>query len=165
MKATLNGALHVSELDGWWAEAYLPGLGWALGEGIPEDVSDDVRDHAEGAQLMDLLENQIVPLYFLRDASGLPHVWLERMQRSIQAQLSWGRKRRLHRSEHCNSKEMVPLNPPLGVAVTDMLVDCPCTTLAVSGETTNVKSPVLTTPAGTRVANNPLERVGPPAVK
>ena len=85
MKATLNGALHVSELDGWWAEAYLPGLGWALGEGIPEDVSDEVRDHAEAAQLMDLLENQIVPLYFLRDASGLPHAWLERMQRSIQA--------------------------------------------------------------------------------
>ena len=62
-------------------------------------------------------------------------------------------------------KEMVPLNPPLGVALTDMLVDCPCATLAVSGDTTNVKSPVLTLPAGARVANKPLDRVGPPAVK
>ena len=62
-------------------------------------------------------------------------------------------------------KEMAPLNPPLAVALTDMLVDCPCATLALRGETTNVKSPVLTALAGTRVANKPLERVGPPAVK
>jgi starch phosphorylase len=85
MKATLNGALHISELDGWWAEAYAPGLGWALGEGIPDDATEAVRDRAEAGQLMDLLEYRIVPLFFARDAHGLPTAWLERVQSSVRA--------------------------------------------------------------------------------
>jgi starch phosphorylase len=83
MKATLNGSLHVSELDGWWDEAYAPGFGWAIGGGLPDDVSDDVRDHAEALQLIDLLENEIAPLFFRRDAQGTPAQWLERVKRSI----------------------------------------------------------------------------------
>jgi starch phosphorylase len=51
MKATLNGALHVSELDGWWDEAYRPGLGWALGVGLNDTLSDQTRDAAEALQL------------------------------------------------------------------------------------------------------------------
>jgi starch phosphorylase len=83
MKATLNGALNVSELDGWWDEAYVPGLGWALGEDIPEETSEEVRDRDEASQLMDLLEDDIVPLFFRRDSDGCPLQWLERVQRSI----------------------------------------------------------------------------------
>jgi len=83
MKATLNGALNVSELDGWWDEAYLPGLGWAIGAGLSTDLSEADRDEVEAAQLMDLLENDIVPLFFKRTASGTPSEWLKRVQRSM----------------------------------------------------------------------------------
>jgi glycogen phosphorylase len=83
MKATLNGALNVSELDGWWDEAYVPGLGWALGNGIPDEVSGEARDQAEASQLMDLLESDIVPLFFTRDVDGIPSEWLTRIQRSM----------------------------------------------------------------------------------
>jgi starch phosphorylase len=85
MKATLNGALHASELDGWWNEAYAPGLGWALGAGISEDLSDEERDEAEASELMDLLETEIVPLFFNRDADGIPVGWLDRVRDSIKA--------------------------------------------------------------------------------
>jgi len=84
MKATLNGALHLSELDGWWDEAYTPELGWALGEGIAPDLVGEAHDAAEARQLLDLLEDEIVPLFFDRDAHGVPSRWLERVTRSIQ---------------------------------------------------------------------------------
>jgi glycogen phosphorylase len=83
MKAVLNGALHVSELDGWWDEAYHPAIGWALGAGLPDELSEQARDAAESRQLMDLLEQQIAPLFFGRDASGLPAAWLAHVSRSI----------------------------------------------------------------------------------
>jgi starch phosphorylase len=83
MKATLNGAVHISELDGWWYEAYRPGLGWALGDGIPEDLAEQVRDAAEARQLMDLLEWQVVPKFFGRNSDGVPLEWLAIVKRSI----------------------------------------------------------------------------------
>jgi starch phosphorylase len=83
MKATLNGALHLSELDGWWDEAYAPGVGWALGEGLPEDLVGEAHDAAEARQLMDLLEFEILPGFFDRDARGIPIRWLEGVARSI----------------------------------------------------------------------------------
>jgi glycogen phosphorylase len=84
MKATLNGALHLSELDGWWDEAYEPAVGWALGEGIPPDLVGEAHDAAEALQLMGLLEEHIVPLFFERDAHGVPTQWLERVAGSVQ---------------------------------------------------------------------------------
>jgi starch phosphorylase len=84
MKATLNGALHLSELDGWWDEAYAPGLGWALGEGIDGSLAGEAHDAAEARQLLDLLEDEIVPLFFDRDAQDRPVGWLERVVRSIE---------------------------------------------------------------------------------
>jgi starch phosphorylase len=84
MKATLNGALHLSELDGWWDEAYAPGMGWALGEGLPEDLVGDAHDAAEARQLMDLLEFEILPQFFDRDEAGVPRRWLEYVARSVQ---------------------------------------------------------------------------------
>jgi glycogen phosphorylase len=84
MKATLNGALHLSELDGWWDEAYAPDLGWALGDGIDDHLVGEAHDAAEARQLMDLLEGEIVPLFYERDAAGRPLRWLDRVARSIQ---------------------------------------------------------------------------------
>jgi starch phosphorylase len=83
MKATLNGALHLSELDGWWDEAYRPELGWALGVGLAEDLADNMRDAAEASQLLDLLEQQVVPLFHARSPDGIPLEWLARVNCSI----------------------------------------------------------------------------------
>jgi len=76
MKVLVNGGLNLSSLDGWWAEAYRPGIGWAL-EG---DGQDDARDAAE---LYDLLEREIVPAFYERDDSGIPHKWLSCMRASM----------------------------------------------------------------------------------
>jgi starch phosphorylase len=84
MKATLNGALHLSELDGWWDEAYMPGLGWALGEGISSDLVGEAQDEAEALQLMDRLEFEILPQFYDRDERGVPRRWLDCVARSIQ---------------------------------------------------------------------------------
>jgi starch phosphorylase len=85
MKATLNGALHLSELDGWWDEAYAPGLGWALGESLADEAIGEAHDLAEARQLMDLLEFEILPQFFDRDEQGTPWRWLDCGARSIQA--------------------------------------------------------------------------------
>jgi starch phosphorylase len=83
MKATLNGAIHLSELDGWWDEAFAPGVGWALGENLPDDLVGEAHDAAEAKQLMDLLELEILPLFYDRDDQGLPMRWLDCAVRSI----------------------------------------------------------------------------------
>ena len=84
MKATLNGALHLSELDGWWDEAYAPGIGWALGEGLSDELVGEAHDTAEARQLMDLLEFEILPQFFERDEHGHPLRWLDCVARSIE---------------------------------------------------------------------------------
>jgi starch phosphorylase len=84
MKATLNGALHLSELDGWWDEAYAPGMGWALGERLPEELIGEAHDAAEARQLMDLLEYEILPQFFDRNERGVPNGWLDCVARSIE---------------------------------------------------------------------------------
>ena len=84
MKAVANGSLHISVLDGWWAEAYQPGLGWQVGR---ERVEDDpeVQDAFDAESLYNLLEYEIGPLFYERDADGLPAQWLERVKASISA--------------------------------------------------------------------------------
>ncbi len=83
MKATMNGALHVSTLDGWWAEAYRPDLGWCIGGG--EEYTDvEYGDRVEASELYDLLENEIVPLFYDRGTDGLPRGWVQMMKRSTQ---------------------------------------------------------------------------------
>jgi starch phosphorylase len=84
MKAALNGALNISELDGWWDEAYAPQLGWALGADLPTAMSDDARDDAEAAQLLELLDTEVLPLFFKRSPEGIPVEWLRRVQQSIE---------------------------------------------------------------------------------
>ena len=82
MKAALNGALNLSILDGWWAEGYDPTIGWAIDDGSSagSETDQDVRDHAS---LLGLLEDEVVPRFYDRDADGVPHAWTTMMRRSI----------------------------------------------------------------------------------
>lgn len=82
MKVLVNGGLNLSELDGWWAEAYTPQVGWALGDGREHD-SDPVWDAAEAGALYALLENEVVPQFYRRDANGIPAEWLSKMRESM----------------------------------------------------------------------------------
>ena len=94
MKASVNGALNVSVLDGWWQEAWSPEVGWAVGpggeepeSGYPESVRQDpaLVDRLDARALMDVLEHDVVPLFYDRGADGLPRGWIARMRRSIAA--------------------------------------------------------------------------------
>jgi len=85
MKVLANGGLNLSELDGWWAEAYAPDLGWALGDGC--EHNDPNWDAKEALMLYELLENEIVPLFYHRDAIGIPRDWVARIRKSM-AQLT-----------------------------------------------------------------------------
>ncbi len=82
MKVLVNGGLNLSELDGWWAEAYTPGLGWALGDGLEHDA-DPAWDAIEAERLYDLLENEIVPEFYDRDDQGIPRQWMARVRESM----------------------------------------------------------------------------------
>ncbi|HEY7337973.1 MAG TPA: alpha-glucan family phosphorylase [Bryobacteraceae bacterium] len=82
MKVLVNGALNLSELDGWWAEAYSPDVGWALGDGA-EHGEDPAWDAAEADALYLLLEREVVPQFYDRDARGIPVRWIARMRESM----------------------------------------------------------------------------------
>ncbi len=82
MKVLVNGGLNLSELDGWWDEAYAPEVGWALGDGL-EHGSDAVWDSTEADALYDRLEREVVPLFYERDARGIPVGWVARMRSSM----------------------------------------------------------------------------------
>ncbi|MDR1419949.1 MAG: alpha-glucan family phosphorylase [Treponema sp.] len=84
MKAAMNGVLNCSILDGWWDEAYNPELGWAIGQG--EEYHDDqLQDDIESKALYDLLERDIVPLFYQRGRDGLPREWIKRMKACMKA--------------------------------------------------------------------------------
>lgn len=82
MKVLANGGLNLSELDGWWAEAYTPAVGWALGDGL-EHGEDAAWDAAEAEALYTLLENAVVPEFYRRDVTGLPTAWIARVRESM----------------------------------------------------------------------------------
>ena len=82
MKVLPNGGLNVSVLDGWWAEAYRPGVGWAIGDG-EEFVHADYQDEVDSEALYSLLEHEVIPLFYDRDADGLPRGWITMMKNSI----------------------------------------------------------------------------------
>jgi glycogen phosphorylase len=82
MKVLVNGGLNLSELDGWWAEAYEPDVGWALGDG-QEHGDDPAWDAAEAEELYRLLEEQVVPAFYTRDARGIPTAWVAKMRASM----------------------------------------------------------------------------------
>jgi len=82
MKALVNGGVNLSELDGWWAEAYTPDVGWALGDG-QEHGDDSACDAAEADALYDLLERKVIPDFYTRDERGIPTGWVARMRESM----------------------------------------------------------------------------------
>jgi starch phosphorylase len=82
MKVLINGGINLSELDGWWAEAYSPEVGWALGDGELHD-QDSIWDEREAQALYELLEGQVVPEFYRRDAQGIPVAWIARMRASM----------------------------------------------------------------------------------
>jgi starch phosphorylase len=81
MKAMINGGLNLSVLDGWWAEAYDGTNGWALpGEASHDAWTQDARD---AGTLYRLLEQEVVPTFYERDADGIPRAWLTRVRASL----------------------------------------------------------------------------------
>jgi starch phosphorylase len=82
MKVLVNGGMNLSELDGWWAEAYTPEVGWALGDGLEHD-HDPAWDAAEAQALYDLLEREVIPEFYTRDEQGIPTAWVARMRESM----------------------------------------------------------------------------------
>ena len=86
MKVLVNGGLNLSELDGWWAEAYSPEVGWALGDGL-DHGTDPAWDAQEANALYELLERAVIPEFYDRDGSGIPSAWVNRMRNSM-AQLT-----------------------------------------------------------------------------
>ncbi len=86
MKVLVNGGLNLSELDGWWAEAYTPDVGWALGDGKEHGDSSE-WDAKEAATLYDILEKEVIPEFYDRDSAGIPVKWTNRIRASM-AQLT-----------------------------------------------------------------------------
>ena len=82
MKVLVNGGLNLSELDGWWAEAYTPEVGWALGDG-KEHGDDPSWDRAEANTLYDLLEKEVIPEFYTRDDRKIPIAWIAKIRESM----------------------------------------------------------------------------------
>jgi len=82
MKVLVNGGINLSELDGWWAEAYVPDLGWSLGDG-QEHGSDPAWDAAEAEALYERLEREVIPEFYNRNDQGIPTAWVGRMRESM----------------------------------------------------------------------------------
>ena len=82
MKVLVNGGLNFSELDGWWVEAYVPDLGWSLGDG-KEHGSDPAWDAAEAEALYERLEREVIPEFYKRNDQGIPTAWVGRMRESM----------------------------------------------------------------------------------
>ena len=82
MKAAINGTLNISVLDGWWEEACELHPGWVIGRGeVYEDA--DYKDEVESNALHDLLETEVIPLFYSRSQDGMPHGWIERIKESL----------------------------------------------------------------------------------
>ena len=82
MKAAVNGILNMSTADGWWCEGYTPEGGWIIGAG--ENCDDaDYQDVVESQAIYDMLENEVIPLFYTRSADNLPRAWIRRVKNSI----------------------------------------------------------------------------------
>lgn len=82
MKVLVNGGLNLSELDGWWAEAYTPEVGWAVGD-QPEHGDDSGSDEHEAEELYRLLEQEVIPAFYDRDERGIPVQWVAKVRASM----------------------------------------------------------------------------------
>jgi starch phosphorylase len=115
MKAALNGVPQFSTIDGWWEEGYEGNNGWAI---QPAEDSDDRSIPA--ARLYDLLEKEVVPRYYERDAMGLPRGWLTTMKNAIRVAGQHFTARRMveqyARAYYAPSilGDVLPDDPPIG---------------------------------------------------
>jgi starch phosphorylase len=82
MKVLVNGGLNLSVLDGWWAEAYSPEVGWAIGDG-QQHGDDPSWDRSDAEALYGVLENEVIPEFYDRDAEGVPRSWVARIRQSM----------------------------------------------------------------------------------
>jgi starch phosphorylase len=82
MKVLVNGGLNLSEIDGWWAEAYMPDIGWALGDG-QEHGEDPAWDAAEAEALYERLEHEVIPEFYTRNEKNIPAAWVKRIRESM----------------------------------------------------------------------------------
>ena len=82
MKAAINGVLNMSTLDGWWCEGYTPEGGWIIGAG--EEYDDlEYQNVVESQAIFNLLENEVVPLFYARGKDRLPRSWIRRMKNTV----------------------------------------------------------------------------------
>ena len=110
MKAAVNGVLNLSVLDGWWVEGYRPGLGWAIGHG--EEYADpSYQDQVEARTVYDLLEKEVVPLFYERGPDGLPRGWIAMMKGAIR-ELGAGLQHQPH-GARVHRALLPPRGPPL----------------------------------------------------
>jgi starch phosphorylase len=82
MKAALNGILNISTLDGWWCEGYQREGGWIIGadQGI---YDENYQDEMDSRALYNILENEVIPLFYARSADNLPRAWIRRAKNSV----------------------------------------------------------------------------------
>jgi starch phosphorylase len=82
MKVLVNGGINLSILDGWWAEAYSPKVGWAVGDA--QEHGEDLKwDAADAEALYECLECEVIPEFYTRDEKGIPVAWIARMRESM----------------------------------------------------------------------------------
>jgi starch phosphorylase len=79
----LNLGINLSILDGWWPEAYDGTNGWAIGDEAEYAIPEE-QDAADAESLYQLLEQQVIPEFYDRDAGGVPRAWVRRMRRSLE---------------------------------------------------------------------------------
>jgi starch phosphorylase len=94
MKAAMNGVPNLSVLDGWWPEGYNGANGWVIGEG-QEDWDWNIQDERDAQSLYAILEQQVVPLFYERDAHGVPRRWVHMMKEAIRASVAAFSSRRM----------------------------------------------------------------------
>lgn len=82
MKVLPNGGLNLSICDGWWAEAYEPGVGWAFGT-QSDEIGPEQQDAIDAEQLYEVLAREVIPLYYDRGRDGVPHGWIAMVKRSM----------------------------------------------------------------------------------
>lgn len=83
MKVVANGGLNLSILDGWWDEGYKPENGWKIETVMDDSVSQEDKDKLEAMSLYDTLENEIIPLYYMRNSKGVPEEWIKKIKSSV----------------------------------------------------------------------------------
>lgn len=82
MKVLVNGGLNLSELDGWWAEAYMPNIRWELGDG-QEHGENTSWNAMEADAVYKILEEQVVPEFYSRNKENIPFAWVEKIRKSM----------------------------------------------------------------------------------